>query len=84
MRPRAATIFKLAIAAAVGLAYPYLELAWKCRSAVATSESCVWGRAYFPLTRWVEPLVVTPIAFLAVMLIDRYVIRRGKADSPPA
>lgn len=84
MRPPAATIIKLSLAAVVGLAYPYLELAWKCRSAVATSESCVWGRAYFPLTRWVEPLVVAPLAFLATMLIDRYVIRRGPADSPPA
>ncbi len=84
MHRRVPTLIKLAIAAVIGLAYPYLELAWKCRSAVATSEACVWGRAYFPLVRWVEPLIVIPIAFLAITLIDRYVIRRGRTDSPPA
>ena len=84
MRPRAGILIKLVLAAAIGLAYPYLELAWKCRAAVATSEACVWGRAYFPLTRWIEPLLVAPVAFLAIMLIDRYMIRRGQTGSPPA
>lgn len=83
MRPRAATLIKLALAAVIGLTYPFLELAWKCRSAAAASEACVWGRAYFPLMRWVEALIVAPTAFLAIMLIDRHVIRRGQVDSPP-
>lgn len=81
---RAARIISLAIAGVIGLSYPYLELAWKCRSAAASSEACVWGRAYFPLTRWLEPLLVAPVAFLAVRLIDRYVIRRRHNDSPRA
>ncbi|HET9426432.1 MAG TPA: hypothetical protein VFO55_13765 [Gemmatimonadaceae bacterium] len=84
MRPRAATLMKLALAAVVGIAYPYLEIAWKCRAGASSSEACVWGRAYFPLSRWVEPLLVAPIAFLAIMLIDRYLVRRRQADSPPA
>lgn len=76
MRPRAATLIKVAIAAAAGLSYPYLELAWKCRAAAATSEACVWGRAYFPLMRWLEPLLVAPVAFLAIVLIHRLARRR--------
>lgn len=82
--PLGASLLKLALAAVVGIAYPYLELAWRCREAAAASEACVWGRAYFPLTRWVEPLLVTPVAFLAIMFIDRYVLRRGKTELPPA
>ena len=79
MRPRAAIVLKLAVAAIVAVSYPYLELAWKCRAAAASSEGCIWGRAYFPLARWVEPLLVAPVAFVAIMFIDRYVIRRGRA-----
>jgi len=38
--------------------------AWKCRAGLSASESCVWAQAYFPLTRWIEPLIVTPILFV--------------------
>ncbi|HVF40389.1 MAG TPA: hypothetical protein VM939_10845 [Gemmatimonadaceae bacterium] len=56
---------------AVGVAYPYLELAWKRRAGLETSEGCVWGKAYLPLARWLELLIVTPIAFLVLTLLAR-------------
>jgi hypothetical protein len=37
----------------------------------APSDACVWGRAYFPLARWLEPLIITPIVFAILRLIDR-------------
>ncbi|HKG95776.1 MAG TPA: hypothetical protein VKA84_27950 [Gemmatimonadaceae bacterium] len=40
---------RAAVAALVGVAAPYAELAVKCRA--PGSEACVWGRAYLPLTR---------------------------------
>ena len=70
VRRRARFIASLAVATIVGLVYPYLEVAWKCRRA-ADSEACVWARAYFPLSRWVEPLIVTPVAFLVIWLAAR-------------
>jgi hypothetical protein len=59
----------LTCAAVAGLIYPYGELAWKCRLHSAHSEGCVWARAYFPLSRWVEPAIVAPIAFLVMFLL---------------
>ena len=32
----------------IGLGYPFIDLAIACR--MPTSEACVWGKAYFPLT----------------------------------
>jgi len=64
-------IAALAVATMAGLLYPYVELAWKCRLAT-DSEACVWARAYFPLSRRVEPLIVTPVAFLVVWLATRF------------
>ena len=76
MRPRSRLIATLATALVIGFAYPYLELAWKCRGDAA-SEACVWGRAYFPLSRWVEPLIVAPIAF-AVIVVFRRIFERDR------
>jgi len=38
----------LAVGLAVGLSYPFIDVTLACR--VPTSEACVWGKAYFPLT----------------------------------
>ena len=58
----------LTCAGVAGLVYPYGELMWKCRAGPFDSEACVWARAYFPLSRWVEPVVVTPIVFVLTLL----------------
>jgi hypothetical protein len=77
MRSRTRLVAGLAFAIAIGIAYPYLELAWKCRGGATNSEACTWGRAYFSLSRWVEPFIVAPIAFLLITLTARLVVRRG-------
>jgi len=71
MRSRTRLVAGVAFAAAVGIAYPYFELAWKCRGGAVDSEACTWGRAYFSLSRWVEPLIVAPIALLLITLVAR-------------
>ena len=64
------------VAAVVGFGYPYLELAWKCRAGAERSEACVWGRAYMPASRWIEPLIVAPLVFGALTLIAHLWRRR--------
>jgi hypothetical protein len=48
-------LVRIAIAAAVGLAAPYVEVARLCRApdpvTLAPTEACVWSRAYLPLSR---------------------------------
>jgi hypothetical protein len=45
---RVSLIVAISVALFVGVAYPYVDLALACRN--ATSEACVWGKAYLPLT----------------------------------
>ena len=71
MRVRTPIFVRFGIAALIGIAYPYAELAWKCRAASENSEACVWARAYFSLSRWVEPVIIAPIAFLLITLLLR-------------
>ena len=71
MRVRNSVLASLLCAVTLGLTFPYAELAWKCRSGAASSESCVWARAYFPLSRWVEPLIVTPATFVVLLIAFR-------------
>ena len=59
---RVALIVVLSIA--IGIVYPYFELALKCRR--PDSEACVWATAYWHLSIWVEPPIVAVIA--AIML----------------
>ena len=75
MRLRRRLVACLMFAALAGFVYPYGELVWKCRVYSAESEACVWARAYFPLPRWIEPVIVAPIVFaltaLTVMVAGR-------------
>ena len=41
---------------AVGVGYPYVDIAIKCR--VPISEACVWGKAFFSLTLPVSVVLV--------------------------
>jgi hypothetical protein len=38
----------LSVGMLVGASYPFADIALACRT--PTSEACVWGEAYFPLT----------------------------------
>ena len=57
------------IALAIGIAEPYVEVAWRCRAGFETSEACVWGRALLPLGKWVAPLLVAPVVFVALTVM---------------
>jgi hypothetical protein len=76
MQPRTRLLAAFSAALIIGMTFPYAELAWKCRESSSRSEACVWGKAYFPLARWVEPLIVTPIVFLVIVLGFRLLDRR--------
>lgn len=56
-------------AVVAGCTFPYAELSWKCRAASSASEACVWARAYFPMSRWIEPLVITPIVLVVALIL---------------
>jgi hypothetical protein len=61
MRNRRARLLVAALAgAAVGMGYPYLDVALKCRA--PASEACVWGKAYFSLTLTVSIVVLGSLA----------------------
>jgi hypothetical protein len=46
----------LSIGLVVGIGYPLVDLALACR--VPTSEACVWGKAYLPLTLAISVLIL--------------------------
>ncbi len=79
MRPRTHLVLRMCSSALVGLAYPFAELAWKCRAGQPGSEACVWAKAYFPMSRWVEPLIVAPVAFAVLWAVARVVGRRRES-----
>jgi len=60
----------LASALAIGIAEPYLEIAWKCRAGLEATEACVWGRAYLPLGRWLAPVIVAPVALVVLLVLS--------------
>jgi hypothetical protein len=83
MSSRFTFVARLIAAAIIGVSYPYAELAWKCRSNSQDSEACVWGRAYMPLSRWAEPLIVIPVAFLLLTVVIRLLSRGHRRDDTP-
>ena len=62
-------LLQAAIALAIGLIEPSLEIAWKCRTGLETTEACVWGRSYLPLGRAIGLFVIAPLAFAAISLV---------------
>ena len=59
----------LGVGLLVGIGYPFIDLALACRA--PSSESCVWGKAYFPLTLTVSLILlggaVTGLVYAALM-----------------
>jgi hypothetical protein len=53
---RSSLLTALALGVLAGVAYPLIDLALACRA--PTSEACVWGKAYFPLTLGVSSVLV--------------------------
>lgn len=46
----------LCVGLIVGAGYPFVDVGLACRT--PTSEACVWGKAYFPLTLSVSVVVL--------------------------
>jgi len=74
----ASVLVAVAAGAAVGFAYPYLELALACST--PASEACIWGRAYFSLTLTVSLVVIGPIAAGVVYALLEWLRRRPRRD----
>ena len=65
---RSSLLTALALGLLTGIAYPLIDLALACRT--STSEACVWGKAYLPLTLGVSLVLVGGIvAGLAYALL---------------
>jgi hypothetical protein len=65
---RSSLLIALAIGLLVGLIYPVVDLGVACRK--PTSEACVWGKAYLPLTLGASVMllggVVTALVYAAL------------------
>jgi hypothetical protein len=71
----ASVALALCAGAAVGVAYPYVEIALACRE--PASEACVWGKAYFPLTLTVSLVLLGPLAAAVVYALLAWLRRRA-------
>ena len=63
MTPRTRAIVSAIIGAAVGIAYPFVDVAVSCRA--PGSEACAWGKAYFLLTLIVSVPLIGAVAAAA-------------------
>lgn len=70
----------LAIGLTAGVGYPLVDVALACR--LPSSEACVWGKSFLPLTLGVSALVVGGLVtgVLYAALIWRH--RRRSRDNP--
>ena len=65
---------------AAGIGYPFVDIALACR--VPTSEACVWGKAYFPLTLGLSVVLVGGGVAGLVYVVMMW--RRGRRKSNDA
>ncbi len=81
---RSRLLLRIGVAALIGLAAPYVDLAVKCRE--PTSEACVWAKAYMPLTRPVYLVFFGLLTFGTLSLIARLIAggRAGRIHPPNA
>jgi len=71
------------IALAAGALEPPLEVAWKCRSGFESTEACVWGRSFLPLSRVVGIVLIAPVTFVVLMAVAYFWRRSWNARVPP-
>jgi len=73
-------LISLGIGLLVGISYPFIDLGLACR--LPTSEACVWGKAYFPLTLSVSGVLlggaITGLVYAALIWWRR---RRSRDDT---
>jgi hypothetical protein len=71
LTPRSSLLTALALGLLAGIAYPLIDLALACRA--PSSEACVWGKAYLPLT-----LGVSLVLLGGVVVALAYAVLRWK------
>lgn len=70
----------LALGLIAGMAYPFIDLALACRA--PTSEACVWGKAYLPLTLGLSLVIVGGVvAILTYLFLARKRHRKSNHDT---
>ena len=69
MSARRGRLARAAVALDVGLAAPHAELWVKCRA--PSSEACVWGRSFLPLTVPVYLVLVGGLTYAVLALVAR-------------
>ena len=75
---RASLSIALLVGAAVGIGYPFIDVALACRLPI--SEACVWGKAYFPLTLTVSIVVLGGVVAGLVYAILMWRRRRHSSN----
>lgn len=70
----------LCVGLIVGAGYPFVDVGLACRT--PTSEACVWGKAYLPLTLSVSVVVLGGVVtglLYAVLIWRRHRLSRDDA-----
>lgn len=75
MTRRRIALVATALSIAAGAGYPLIELALACREPIA--ESCVWGKAYLPLSLTLSLLIIGIPVWLLVYLGARWYSSRS-------
>jgi hypothetical protein len=79
MRTRLAhALTGLATGGLLALGLPLLDLWRDCRA--PSSEACVWGRAYLPLTLALGGAIAVVIAVVVYLGLRAWAARRGPTD----
>lgn len=71
---RSSFLIALSIGLLIGTGYPIIDLGLACRA--PTSEACVWGKAYLPLTLSVS---VVFLGGVVTGLLDAVLLRRRRS-----
>lgn len=70
----------LAIGLMVGAGYPFVDVALACR--LPSSEACVWGKSFLPLTLGISVLLVGGV--VTGVLYAALIWRRGRRSRDDA
>lgn len=61
---RSSFLIALVLGLLIGVGYPLVDLALSCRA--PSSEACVWGKAYLPLTLGVSVVLLGGVSTILV------------------
>ena len=75
---RASLLVAIVVGLLAGIAYPYVDLALACRA--PTSEACVWGKAFLPLTLGLSLVFVSGLVGGVTYAALAYLRRKTRRD----